>query len=137
MTSWLAALEYVGEHPVSFPLVQYELEVSPEARIFEVDVPSAWHRLCTRYPEQGEDGQLVPDWPAVAREWDAVHLTLGGLLTSEQVRVETPQGWSEHRFWNAEQTVWLRWCFTNFTRLADLAAFPGHPAPLRWPSALS
>ncbi|HEU4793408.1 MAG TPA: hypothetical protein VFS96_07105 [Nitrolancea sp.] len=91
--SWLAALEYVGESPADFPLVQYHLEVSPDAQIFEVDGPSAWHRLCTRYPAQGENGQLVPNWPAVARVWDAVHLTLGGLLTSEQVRVEmSPAG---------------------------------------------
>ena len=61
----------------------YDLEVSPDARLFEVDGPPACHRLCTRYPAQGENGQLVPFRSAGAREWDAVHLTLGGLLTSE------------------------------------------------------
>lgn len=142
--SWLAALLYVGEHPANFPLVQYDLEVSPDARIFEVEGPGTWHRLCTHYPAQGENGQLVPYWSAIAREWDAVHLTLGGLLTSEQVRVETPDGWSEHRGWDAEQTIWLRWCFTSVIRLPDLSAFPqvsptcagrrrscGHPARIQ------
>lgn len=123
-SSWLAALEYVGEHPATFPLIQYEMEVSPDARIVEVDGPATWYRLCTRYPAEGDKGQLVPDWPAVAREWDAVHLTLGGLLTSEQVRVESPAGWSEHRLWDAEQTIWLRWCFTNVIQRPTLSAFP-------------
>ena len=109
------------------------MEVSPDARIFEVDGPSAWHRLCTRYPAQGENGQLVPNWPEVAREWDAVHLTLGGLLASEQVRVEMSPGSSEHCGWDAEQTVWLRWCFTSLTRLPDLSAFPQVSPDPRWP----
>lgn len=135
-SSWVAALRDVGEHPASFPLVQYGLEVSPDARILEVDGPGIWHRLCTHYPAQGENGQLVPAWPEVGREWDAVHLALSGLLTSEQVRAETPDGWSEHHGWDAEQTVWLRWCFTRVIRLPSLSAVPAPSPQLCWPQAV-
>ncbi len=65
-------------------------------------------------------GRLVPDFAAVARDWDAVHLTLGGLLTAEQVRVDGPGGATELQGWDAEQTVWLRWVFDEVTRLPDL-----------------
>lgn len=83
--------------------------------------------LCTTYPAAGEDGRLVPDWAAVARDWDAVHLTLGGALTAEQVRVEGPKGWTELSGWDAELTAWLRWRFDDVERLPDLPQPPEPP----------
>ncbi len=74
-----------------------------------------------------------PDWSAVAHDWDAVHLTLGGLLTSEQVRVESSAGWTELWGWGAEQTLWLRWCFTAVERLPVLAELPEPSVALEWP----
>lgn len=47
-SSWLAALRDVGEHPANFPLVQYHLEVSPDARIFEGDGPGTNSARATR-----------------------------------------------------------------------------------------
>ena len=77
----------------------------------------------------------MPNWAAVAGEWDGVHMTLGGLLTAEQVRVDGPKGWTQHRFWDAELTVWLRWVFTEVVRLPDLEEAPGSPVELGWPAA--
>lgn len=134
--------------PVQPPVQQFRLVVSSSARVFEVDGPDAWHRLCVAYPAPpyepepvpeghvgwspypgadpplGLDDRLVPDWSAVARDWDAAHVSLGGLLASEQVRVDTPAGWTELWGWGAERTVWLRWCFTEVERLPALAALP-------------
>lgn len=144
-SSLLAALaQGVGDLAAAFqvqPLACWRLEASPAARVFEVDGPQAWHELCVRYPTRtedglrkrllervrlfhrypaGEDGRLVPDWSAVAQDWDAVHLTLGGLLTAEQVRIESSAGWTQLDGWDCEQTVWLRWCFTSAVRLPDV-----------------
>jgi hypothetical protein len=134
-SSHLAAVDhYAGDWSVSLPVSQYLLNVSPAARVFEVDGPDAWHRLCAGYPATGDDGRLVPDWSTVSRDWDGVHLSLGGLLTSEQVRVESVAGWSEHWAWNAELTLWLRRCFTAVQRLPDLTTFPRQEAiELHWP----
>jgi hypothetical protein len=79
------------------------LQADASARVFEIDGPLTWHNLCVNYPANGgtdrgtpdfsgDNGRLVPDWSAVAAEWDAVHLTFGGWLTAEQVRVESPPG---------------------------------------------
>jgi hypothetical protein len=122
-----------GDWDFEPPVQQYRLRVAATARVFEVDGPDAWHRLCAGYPATGEDGRIVPDWSAVARDWDAVHLTLGGQLSAEQVRVESPAGWSELWGWDNEQTLWLRWCFTAVERLPVLEELPRSTAGLSWP----
>lgn len=115
----------------------------PSARIFEIDGPQSWHELCVCYPTQGtndrnepdfsgDKGRLVPDWSAVAEDWDAVHLTFGGWLTAEQVRVESSSGWTYHWAWDAEQTMWLRWRFTSSQQMPDHQEL-GRPGP-EWES---
>ena len=60
------------------------------------------------YPARGsDDDRLVPDWGAASADWDAVHLSLGGLLAGDQNRRESPEGWSMHEFWHTETTFWL------------------------------
>lgn len=131
----LAALaEGVGDLAAAFPKRRFtcwQLEVSPAARVFEVDVPQTWHALCVHYPVIRNDGRLVPDWSAVAKDWDAVHLTLGGLLTAEQVRIDSPAGWSELGAWDCEQTVWLSWHFTAAARVRHLEHALPSPVVLR------
>ncbi len=149
-SSLLAGRVYEAiEWPLEQPVQQFRLAVSSAARVFEVDGPDAWHRLCVAYqatreerppipsvghwgwsahpgagPPLGDNDRLVPDWSAVARDWDAVHVSLGGLLTSEQVRVDTSAGWTELWGWGAEQTLWLRWCFSLVERLPVLSELP-------------
>jgi hypothetical protein len=120
-------------HP---PCARYRFAIAPTARVFEIDGPDAWHRLCTHFPAAGEDGRLVPDWPAVAEEWDGVHLTLGGLLTAEQVRVAGPEGWTAYWAWDAEQTVWLGDAFVGAARLPELTELPEPPDWIERPRAL-
>ena len=73
-----------------------------EVRVFEIHGPSDWHNLSVRYPAKvTEDDRLVPNWGAVAEEWDGVHLSLGGLLTAEQNRYESP--------------AWVGLCWTSGT----------------------
>lgn len=71
----------------------------------------------------------------MAEDWDAVHLTLGGFLTAEQVRLDGPEGWTEHRFWEFEQTVWLRWVFSMVEDLGELAEYPPQPLSFAQPEA--
>lgn len=125
---------YSGDWYVEPPVQQYRMRVAPTARVFEVDSPGAWHRLCVDYPATDEDGRLVPDWSQVAHHWDAVHLSLGGLLTAAQVRVESPAGWTELWGWDNEQTLWLRWCFTEVKRLPELTELPRPSEALDWPA---
>jgi hypothetical protein len=139
VTSFLACVAYgTGDIAVDFrlPFAGFRLAIAHSALVFEIAGPREWHHLCTRYPATDKDGRLVPEWSAVADDWDAVHLTLGGLLTSEQARVESAAGWTEHAGWDAEQTVWLRGAFSDVVRLPNIAELVEPPDWLQSPRAL-
>ena len=95
-----------------------------------------------RLSDEADDGEfaadmdrwLTPNWSAVAEDWDGVRLTLGGLLTAEKARVASAAGWSMLRFWDVEQTMWLRWAFDDVERLPDRDAMP-LPVELYFPFA--
>ena len=133
----LAAIGYgAGDLRPAFekpPYAVWRMDVDDSARIYEIDGAHAWHRLCVEYPAEGNVGgragnepdfsrdprKLVPNWPAVAGDWDAVHLSFGGYLAAEQVRVESDAGWTYHWAWDCESTLWLRWKFTGCERMED------------------
>jgi hypothetical protein len=124
-----------SDYDPSLPAVLYRLRATVAARVFEVDGPGAWRRLCLSYPDTGEDGRVVPDWAAVTRDWDGVHLSLGGFLTAEQVRVDGSEGSTEHGGWDFEQTVWLRWVFDGVEEIGILAEYPPASIETGWPGA--
>ena len=92
------------------------------ARVYEVDGAAAWAQLCRDHPMDvtgdkrhdwllttGRDGTwVIPDWSAVARDYDAVHLTLAGYLqaagTAIAVEDETA---SVIAGWAPDETFWL------------------------------
>ena len=136
-TSFFVAVDgYVGDLDIyTLPFECWELLVDHDVQVFEVHGPTDWNRLCVRYPARGTtDGAppdpewLVPDWAAAAEDWDGVHLSLGGLLTAEQVRHQSKDGISMLNFWQAEQTYWLRGLASNARRLPDHERVPrpGH-----------
>ena len=133
----LAAMAHLAaDHYPTPPIGRVRCQASARARVYEVDGPHAWHALASRYPALDDRGAIVPDWGLVAVDWDAIHLTLGGLLIADQVRVESSAGWTELTGWPPEQTVWLRWRFEELERLPDLAEPPPSPVPLDPPVAL-
>lgn len=51
---------------------------------------------------------VEPDWNAVAEDWDAVHLTWAGFLTTEGLVVElADDDITMLRNWNSERTLWI------------------------------
>lgn len=51
---------------------------------------------------------LVPDWPAVAQDWDAVHLSWAGFLTTEGFVSDLGDGAvTMLRYWASQRTLWL------------------------------
>lgn len=91
-------------------------------RLYELADPTDWVRLCRDYPRDvtnakrgdwwratGRDGLWVmPDWPAVARDWDAVHLTVRGYLTTagRALDVDDEQA-TVLAGWDPDSTFWL------------------------------
>ncbi|MGO8951281.1 MAG: hypothetical protein ACLQUY_27230 [Ktedonobacterales bacterium] len=109
------------------PYPRWRVEVLPTARVYEIHGPQDWNSLCLAYPAPScvvyptrqPDALIEPDWQAVSQDWDGVHLSVGGLLTSERVRWGT-SGMQTHLFgWDVESTAWLRWVFGSTERLPD------------------
>ena len=114
------------------PYGVWRMVIDDAARILEIHSAHDWHSLCVRYPASGDErhpgatpdfsdtpGRLEADWSKVAADWDAVHLSFGGYLTADKVRVESETGWTYHWAWDCESTLWLRWMFTGFERVED------------------
>ncbi len=136
LTSQLVAYDgLVGDYVCEFPLAWWSMRFLEDVRVFEIHGPSDWHNLCVRYPAKDSDGRLVPNWGAAAEDWDGVHLSIGGLLTAEQNRYESPAGWTMLDFWHAEQTYWLRALKTETERQSDFEEGMGAPLiqELRFP----
>ncbi len=92
-------------------------------RVWEIDGPESWTRLVERYPLEmtnarrhdwyrvtGRVGRwCIPDWHAVAADWDAVHLTVAGYLTTATRACTLADGKSATVLggWNPDQTWWL------------------------------
>lgn len=100
--------------------VVWPLAVSDEARIFEVASPGAWQALVAAYPRSatasyrhtwawtGWAGDwLVPRWSAVARDWDGVHLTVAGYLSTAGCSLPVGTARTLLGGWNPDQTYWL------------------------------
>jgi len=102
----------------------WNLVVAGDARVFEVDGPLAWRWLCRRYPAAVGRGEILPDWAAVAADWDGVHVSVGGLVTAHGVAVGSASSWSTVRSWDAEGTVWLRWAFSHIAALSNPVDLP-------------
>lgn len=92
-----------------------------EVRVYEVRQPSDWADLTSRFPmdlsrsrrgvwwqSTGIDGRwYVPDWQAVARVFDAVHVTVEGYLTTAGEALPVPGGHTVLGGWNPDVTYWL------------------------------
>jgi hypothetical protein len=112
------------------------------ARIYEVDGPAAWASLVARYPldvsmsrrhdwwrATGWTGRwLIPDFQAVAADFDAVHVTVLGYLTTAGVAV--PVGSDDSgdgartvlAGWEPDATWWLTDCLAPAGPPEDWAA---------------
>jgi hypothetical protein len=91
------------------------------SRIYEIAEPTAWTGLVARYPldvslakrhdwwrTTGVDGRwLVPDWSAVGADYDGVHLTVTGYLTTAGQCLAVGQSGTVLAGWNPDETYWL------------------------------
>ena len=91
------------------------------SQIFEITAPAAYTELVRRYPldvslsrrhdwwhTTGRDGSwVVPDWQAVASDFDAVHLTVAGYLTTAGRALPVGDSATVLAGWGPDATYWL------------------------------
>jgi len=103
--------------------VCWPVEPSADARVLEIRGPADWAALVARYPLEvtrsrwhdwfkttGRAGTwLIPDYPAVAADYDAIHVSVGGYLTTagRAVPVGSEDTCSVLAGWSPDETYWL------------------------------
>jgi hypothetical protein len=119
LSSWRLFLEpYRGASELySLPWRTWQLAIEDGVRVAEIDSARAWVGLVEAFPRT-RDGFLVPDWREVAREFDAVHVSLRAVAAVQGFHVRASGGLIPPAFWDVESTFWLRWCFTG-SRLVE------------------
>ena len=116
----------------------WPVRARPDVRVYEITGPAAWTELVRRYPLEvsrsrrhdwyratGRAGRwLIPDYAAVAADWDAVHLTVAGYLSTAGVAcpVERTAG-TVLAGWDPDDTWWL----TDVLTLAGPARYWVNP----------
>lgn len=97
------------------------LPTGADVRVYEVHQPSDWQHLVATYPFEvsrsrrgvwwqstGIDGAwFIPDWQAVAGDYDAVHVSVHGYLTTAGEAHPVPGGNTVLAGWNPDVTYWL------------------------------
>jgi hypothetical protein len=97
------------------------LEPRPGASIFEIGGANDWGELVRRYPLDvtksrrhdwwrvtGRDVEwAIPDFHAVAGDYDAVHLTVAGYLATAGRAVRAGEWQTVLAGWNPDETWWL------------------------------
>lgn len=76
--------------------------------IYELKVPADWLALCRRYPIRVDDGSIVPDWTTVAQDYDVVHMTTAGLLSTQFAPLSIDGHPAVLTGWDVESACWLR-----------------------------
>lgn len=112
-------------------------------RVWEIDGPDAWTALVARYPLDvpharrhdwyrvtARDGPWrIPDWRAVAADWDAAHLSVTGYLATATRPLPLPDGAATVLAgWDPDQTWWLSDLLTPTTGRPETWHWPQHPS---------
>jgi hypothetical protein len=95
-----------------------------DARVLEIHTPEDWVRLVTTYPLEvsasrrqdwwratgAREPLYLPDFQATARDWDGVHVSTRGYLTTATRALPASDGCTVLAGWNPDQTWWLSDC---------------------------
>jgi hypothetical protein len=109
----------------------WNVTFAADARIYEINGRADWCRLVERYPRDvtytrrsawwkpthWEGRWLLPDWEAVAGDYDGVHLSVTGFLEAAQNMLTVAGGNTSLVVWEPDETYWLN----------DVVALDGGP----------
>ena len=99
----------------------WALELPRDCVVYEIHTAKDWGELVSRYPlsvtkarrhdwwrATGEDhAWAIPDYPAVAADYDAIHLTVGGYLSTAGRPIAAGGAHTVLAGWDPDQTWWL------------------------------
>jgi hypothetical protein len=81
-------------------------------RVAEIGSAAQWVDFVCARPSVRE-GNVYPNWTDIAREFDAVHVSLLTIVAAQGFHFRTSEGVIPPAFWDVETTFWLKWCFED------------------------
>ncbi len=116
--------EYLEEYQVStlypLPWHVWEMKVAgDDLNVAEIVSASTWvefveaHALVVETHPLAGDDLVYPDWEKIAREFDAVHITVPTIVAAQGFYFHSQHGLIAPAFWDVETTFWLKWRFTD------------------------
>jgi hypothetical protein len=114
-------LDFVDSGSLSGLATVIRFGTDPTAMIYEVNGPRDWASLVERYPMDAtgtHDGEwrywggvrgpwLLPDWTKVSEDYDGIHVTIGGYLTSSGRAIQVGDSYTMLAGWVPDGTQWL------------------------------
>jgi len=99
---------FLGEDPLDGGFTVWSCVLVPEARVYEINTPGDWKNLVENYSMVESVGYrpdfervsgitgpwVIPNWLAVAEEWDALYVSIEGFLSSNGLVQEVSSGYS-------------------------------------------
>lgn len=108
---WFA---YLNRHHTSTlhpgPWVVWRVVPASTACVCEIRSAADWVAFVSSHALP-HNGFVYPDWTAVSRYYDAVHITLRAIAAVQGLSFTTHFGSTAPPYWDVECTFWLRWCF--------------------------
>jgi len=111
-----------------YELNWFLLDPDPQARVLVINTLADLKELLAEFARPTDP--RIPDWMAselqrpdferMSERWDAMHLTEVG---QHHTRLTAPNLYG----WDAESTLWFRWCFTDCRRITPPPAPPPDP----------
>jgi hypothetical protein len=122
--AWLGAVGLALREAGPWGVLARCWPVAPQdgARVYEVRGPGHWAELVERYPldvskSRSHDWRrttglvarwLIPDYAAVAADWDAIHVSVAGYLTTAGIAIPAARGaCTMLAGWDPDATWWL------------------------------
>jgi len=125
------------------PIAVWSMPVEETARVYEITGAADWIALCHRYPKDTTEWRaeswahdlgvrhrriVTPSWGLVASDWDGVHMSMAGLLTTTcRSMALDPVTVTSVMRWHTEVTAWFHPAFGVPSRCPDW------PGPLPYP----
>ncbi|MGH2914491.1 MAG: hypothetical protein ACRDMX_05840 [Solirubrobacteraceae bacterium] len=123
----------------------WALELAREHAIYEIRGVQDWGELVARYPlavtkarrhdwwrATGHDhAWATPDYPAIAADYDAIHLTVAGYLSTAGQAIPAASAHTVLAGWDPDETWWLT---DSPRRIGDPIAWhdTGDDQPFAW-----
>jgi hypothetical protein len=112
----------------------WSVRIDRGVRVYEVAGIEDWAALARDYPCRlpaghgrdwarwtGKRGTwVIPDWVAVSRDWDGVHVSLGGYLEAAYRAAGAGGGFALLAGWNPDETLWLNDVISSADLLGDI-----------------